>query len=198
MVAAGGFFGELCLFREICKYRHDTATAKEVKVGDGVSCFMLTSEAVADLWELCPQFCSTIQQLCLLRTHYHGVNNATFDKLLNAGHKEGRELEKTVRSHKHQLLEVLESQLSQMAICVAASSPISRKSPPASSSSVAALKAVKHDDHHPHLARTSTNIFSKHINMKALAGPEQVFVRACVRACVRAFRAEALRLPLSL
>ena len=46
-MAAGGFFGELCLFSEICKYRHDTATAKEVKSGDGVSCFMLTSEAVA-------------------------------------------------------------------------------------------------------------------------------------------------------
>ena len=67
----GDFFGEICLFWDLCKYRHQSARC----VGQ-VSCFVLRRQYLAQIEEFAPRFMGKLYKLCQLRAAIAGVSRS--------------------------------------------------------------------------------------------------------------------------
>ena len=118
-IMGGGYFGELCLFQDICTFRHETATAKAMPgTGFGMKCLMLTSTAMDELKDVCPKFWTSMRELCSLKSQISNVNNAVFKRLHVAGHHESRELDNVVTHQKLVVLQQIEAKMEEVAIVV--------------------------------------------------------------------------------
>jgi hypothetical protein len=122
IVAVGAHFGELCLFEDICNFRHETAISQGTDDGFGANCFVLTRDSMNELAFTTPKFCSELYELCSLRSHLSGVNNALFEKM-NAAHPPRHQLHKTCFEHKLAVIEKYEQAMSQLAVPLTARLP---------------------------------------------------------------------------
>ena len=118
VVNVGEYFGETCLFEEICSFRHQTATAQkpaDAKENRGVSVLALTRDAIDSLAVVCPNFTESLYELCAASAALQGVSKQLFEEL-NANTQENNpgELQKAVRVQKRLCIEHIEARMARV------------------------------------------------------------------------------------
>ena len=112
-VKADEFFGEMCMFPELCKYRTETAIAST-----RVECFTLSHEDFCELSRWQPAFAERLEQLCALNAARYGISNEAVELLVqqSASRLNFSRMDRRVEEVKAELIADYESKLADMGL----------------------------------------------------------------------------------